>query len=84
MMEKNLKKNIYIYTYASLVAQVIKIKNSSAMQETWVRFLGWELPPKKEMITYSNILRNIRNLMDRGAWWAPVHGVTKSQTGLSD
>ena len=21
--------------------------------------------------------------MDRGAWWATVHGVTKSQTGLS-
>ena len=20
------------------------------------------------------------NLMDRGTWWAPVHGVTKSQT----
>ena len=24
------------------------------------------------------------NLMDRGAWWATVHGVAKSQTGLSD
>ena len=24
------------------------------------------------------------NLMDRGAWWAAVHGVTKSQTQLSD
>ena len=22
--------------------------------------------------------------MDRGAWWAPVHGVTKSQTQLRD
>ena len=22
--------------------------------------------------------------MDRGAWWATVHGGTKSQTGLSD
>ena len=22
--------------------------------------------------------------MDRGAWWAAVHGVAKSQTGLSD
>ena len=22
--------------------------------------------------------------MDRGAWWAAVHGVTKSQTQLSD
>ena len=24
------------------------------------------------------------NLMDRGAWWATVYGVTKGQTGLSD
>ena len=24
------------------------------------------------------------NSMDRGAWWATVHGVTKSQTGLSN
>ena len=24
------------------------------------------------------------NLMDRGAWWATVHGVAKSWTGLSD
>ena len=26
----------------------------------------------------------LENSMDRGAWWATVHGVTKSQTGLSD
>ena len=24
------------------------------------------------------------NPMDRGAWWATVHGVAKSQTGLSN
>ena len=24
------------------------------------------------------------NPMDRGAWWAAVHGITKSQTWLSD
>ena len=24
----------------------------------------------------------LENLMDRGAWWATVHGVTKSQTRL--
>ena len=24
----------------------------------------------------------LENPMDRGAWWAPVHGVTKSQTQL--
>ena len=26
----------------------------------------------------------LENPMDRGAWWAFVHGVTKSQTQLSD
>jgi len=26
----------------------------------------------------------LKNPMDRGAWWATVHGVTKSQTRLSD
>ena len=26
----------------------------------------------------------LENPMDRGAWWAPVHGVMKSQTQLSD
>ena len=26
----------------------------------------------------------LENPMERGAWWATVHGVTKSRTGLSD
>ena len=26
----------------------------------------------------------LENLMDRGAWWAAVHGVTKNRTRLSD
>ena len=26
----------------------------------------------------------LENSMDRGAWWATVHGITESQTGLSD
>ena len=39
---------------ASLVAQLVK--NLPAMQETWVRFLGWEDPLEKEMATHSSIL----------------------------
>ena len=27
---------------------------------------------------------SLENSMDRGAWWATVHGVTKSQTSLND
>ena len=26
----------------------------------------------------------LENTMDRGAWWATIHGVTKSRTRLSD
>ena len=26
----------------------------------------------------------LENLMDRGAWWAAVHGITKSRAQLSD
>ena len=33
--------------------------------------------------THSSIIAWIMH-MDRGAWWATVHGVTKSRTGLSD
>ena len=38
----------------SLVAQ--SVKNLPAMQETWVRFLGWEDPLEDEMATHSSIL----------------------------
>ena len=36
---------------------------------------------EEEMATHSSIAENP---MDRGAWWATVHGVAKSQTPLSD
>ena len=32
------------------------VKRLSAMQETWVRSLGWEDPLEKEMATHSSIL----------------------------
>ena len=39
---------------ASLVAQLVK--SLPAVQETWVRSLGWEDPLEKEMATHSSIL----------------------------
>ena len=46
---------IHIFSlWASLVAQ--KVKNPSAMQETWVQSLGMEDPLEKGMATHSNIL----------------------------
>ena len=37
------------------------------------------------MATHSSGVENcLENPMDRGAWWATVHGVVKSLTQLSD
>ena len=55
------------------------VKNKPAMWETWVRSLGWEEPLEEATTTHSSILA-WRILMDRGASWATVHGITKSQT----
>ena len=65
------------YSWAFLVVQTVK--NLPAMEETWVRSLGWEDPLEKGMVTHSSIL----------AWRIPwteepgglqSMGVTKSQT----
>ena len=64
------------YFGVSLVAQTVK--NLPAMRETWVQSLGWEDPLQEGMATHSSILA-WRILMNRGAWWATVHGVVKSQ-----
>ena len=62
--------------WASLVAQMIK--TLPAVQETWVRSLGWEDPLEDEMATHSSIL----------AWripWTEEPGrLAKSRTRLSD
>ena len=39
---------------ASLVAQLVK--NLPAVQDTWVRSLGWEDPMDKEMAAHSSII----------------------------
>ena len=54
------------YSWASFVAQLVK--NPPAMQETWVRSLGWEDPLEKGKATHSSIL----------PWKIP--GVVKNQT----
>ena len=55
------------------------VKNPPAMWETWVRSLSWEDPLEEGKATHSIILA-WRIPMDRGAWQATVHGLTKSQT----
>ena len=53
----------------SLVAQLVK--RLSTMPETWVRSLGWEDPPEKEMAAHSSTI----------AWkipWSEEHGRLQS------
>ena len=55
------------------------VKNLPAMQETQVLSLVWEDPLEEEdgnPFQYSCL----KNVIDRGAWWATIHGVAKSQT----
>ena len=72
------------------------VKYLLAMWETRVQFLGWEDLLEKETATHSSVLAwripwtedplqysHLENPMDRGAWWATVHGVTNSRTQLS-
>ena len=80
--------NYYVYILifisvlgASLVAQMVR--NPPTMQETQVWSLGRE-DNAGEGNGYPFQYSCLENSMDRGAWWATVHGVTKSQLQLSD
>ena len=55
------------------------VKNLPATQETQVLSLGQE-----DGAGHGNSLQYscLENSMDRGSWWATVHGVAKSQTLL--
>ena len=63
--------------------QNIRRHNRLTMCEMWVQSLGWEDPLEEGMATHSSILA-WRLHMDRGAWWATVHGVVSSWTWLFD
>jgi len=66
------------------VAQAVK--NLPAMWEIWVRSpLGWvgKIPSRREWQPTHVFLLG-ESPWTRGVWWATVHVVTKSWTGLSD
>ena len=75
---------VYIYTYIFGFPGDTSGKNTQLpmqeTQETWVGSLGWD-PLEKDMATHFSILA-WRIPWTRGAWWAIVHGVSKSQTWL--
>ena len=57
---------------APLVAQTVK--NPPAMQETWVRSLGWEDLLEEEMATHSSILAWKIPCSSSPGWWPPSTG----------
>ena len=54
------------------------VKNLPAMQETWVRSLGGKDSPGEGHGYPKHSY--LDNSVDRGVWWATVHGVIKSWT----
>ena len=60
------------------------VKNPLAMQETQVGFLGWEDPLEEEMATHSSIPAGRTPWTEKPGKLQSVHGVTKSQTPLSN
>ena len=61
---------------ASLMAQMVK--NLPTKQETWIH--PWLGRSFGEGNGYSLQNSYLENPMNKGAWWAIVHGVTKSCT----
>ena len=57
---------------ASMMAQMVK--NPPAMQDTWVRSLGWEDPLEEGMATHSSIV----------AWRIPMDRVGYSPWGRTE
>ena len=54
------------HPWASLMAQLVK--NLPSVQESWVRFLGWEDPLEKGTVTHSSILAWRIPRTVRGSW----------------
>ena len=77
---------VSIVIVASSVALVVKNPPADAgdirdTSETRVQSLGQE-DPLEEGVANPLQCSCLENPTDRGAWWAAVHGVTKSQTRL--
>ena len=68
------------YCTVALISHVSqRLKHLPAIWENWVRSLGREDPLEKGMAGPFQC-SGLENSMDREAWQATVHGVTKSRT----
>ena len=70
------------YTWLGFLGGSV-VKNPPAKKETWVRSLGREAPWRRKWQPTAVFLPE-KSHGQRGAWWAAVHGVAKSQAGLSN
>ena len=80
----------YVSLSLGIFFREVDFPGSSASKESayntadlGVPCLGRDDPLEMEMATHSNY-SCLKNPMDRGAWWATVHGVVKSRTWLSN
>ena len=75
-------KNIFLSCIVFSVSALLLIVFKTLIR---IVLLTSFLPPRleKEMATHSSVPAQ-RIPMDRGAWWTTVHGITESQTQLSD
>ena len=58
----------------------ILLANAGDIKDTRVQSLGWEDPLEEGMATHCSFC--LENSVDRGAWQAAVHRLTKSWTQL--
>ena len=73
--------NFFFFLKGASLVSLVMVKNLPAMQETQVRSLGQEDPPGRgngNPLQYSCL----EDSMDRGIWWAALHGVAQSRTQL--
>ena len=76
---KYLLNDFYVKLAFQLMILQLPCGSDSKESACSVGDLGWEDPVEEGMAIHSNILA-WRIPMDRGAWWATVHGVTESGT----
>ena len=70
---------IYTYIYIYDFPGGSEGKESSCNAGDRGSILGWEDPLQNGIATHSSIL-DWRIPMDRGAWWATIHGIAESDT----